>query len=113
MTLSHDCKIMTRAEIKSWTLNRLSHPGALGIRISTSEFWRGETQAFRPQQLRFQKGRIHFSGSQAGVYLAVREEVGEWGPADWTRGGGTHRDIQLRGSLLGVAISTWANPCSE
>ena len=23
-----DCEIMTRAKIKSWTLNRLSHPGA-------------------------------------------------------------------------------------
>ena len=24
-----NCEIMTRAEIKSWTLNRLSHPGSL------------------------------------------------------------------------------------
>ena len=33
---SHDPEIMTWAEIKSWMLNRLSHPGALGdLRIFT------------------------------------------------------------------------------
>ena len=40
----HDHEIMTWAEIKSWALNGLSHPGALHCSISAASPWGGHIE---------------------------------------------------------------------